>query len=241
MNVMIGTQGVNKAFTLIELLVVIGIIAILLAILLPSLQSAREAARTSACLVNYKQIGAGNSVYAADYDGRYPITISSTSNDYGSGLKTWQSILFPYLKGTVNGLVDGRNAHVLRFPIYVCPSLRVRGYSTAAFSSSANMYIGGANLPSYAGSGYVREGRSAWNIKRVDLITNAETAISPSRPLGVILRNPYNGAYRDAGAFDSCVTMTRLNHRDFTNMLWMDGHASSEADEKYFNEKYVKP
>lgn len=62
---------VKRAFTLIELLVVIAIIAILAAILFPVLSQAREAAKSTTCISNMKQLGLAHLMYKDDYDGVY--------------------------------------------------------------------------------------------------------------------------------------------------------------------------
>ena len=60
------------AFTLVELLVVIAIIAILIAILLPALARIREAAQSSACLSNMRQLAMAIHLYANDNKDRLP-------------------------------------------------------------------------------------------------------------------------------------------------------------------------
>src|SRR5215210_2406146 len=99
----------KTGFTLIELLVVIAIIAILAAILFPVFAQAREKARQTSCLSNQKQLGTAMSMYAEDYDERYPNwkTKVPKSPDHPNGKITWVENMQPYAK----------NKH-----IWICPS-----------------------------------------------------------------------------------------------------------------------
>src|SRR5690348_7030313 len=94
----------RSGFTLIELLVVIAIIAILAAILFPVFALAREKARQSVCLSNFKQIGTGVMMYVQDYDDTYPPNRVShlpgggdcTAN--GQKMITWKTVTLPYVR-----------------------------------------------------------------------------------------------------------------------------------------------
>jgi prepilin-type N-terminal cleavage/methylation domain-containing protein/prepilin-type processing-associated H-X9-DG protein len=67
-------------FTLIELLVVIAIIGVLAAILLPVLSHVQEAARSSACINNLKQIGLALRLYTNHWDGFFPVVHGGTDD-----------------------------------------------------------------------------------------------------------------------------------------------------------------
>jgi prepilin-type N-terminal cleavage/methylation domain-containing protein len=69
----------KRAFTLIELLVVIAIIAILAAILFPVFAQAKEAAKKTATLSQYKQIGTGTHIYISDNDDTFPLSFGPNS------------------------------------------------------------------------------------------------------------------------------------------------------------------
>lgn len=62
----------REAFTLIELLVVIAVISLLVSILLPSLQQAKEMARSGVCKTQLRQDAVFVALYAEENEDHYP-------------------------------------------------------------------------------------------------------------------------------------------------------------------------
>lgn len=82
------------AFTLIELLVVIAIIAILAAILFPVFAQAKEAAKKTSELSNFKQLTVANLIYAGDYDDVFTLH----GHWLGDQQTGWMYRVTPYVK-----------------------------------------------------------------------------------------------------------------------------------------------
>lgn len=98
----------SNAFTLIELLVVIAIISVLATLLLPALQQARDLAKNAGCITNMRTLTIGNTMYAKDYDDRFPrgreMPPGSYAYEFWTGSKvvstTWFYLLQEYTSGT---------------------------------------------------------------------------------------------------------------------------------------------
>ena len=87
----------RRAFTIVELLVVIAIIAILVALLLPAIQSAREAARSTQCKNNLRQLGiALQNHHSAK--GQFPPGVVTSDDDFQNGKHSGFVFLLSHLE-----------------------------------------------------------------------------------------------------------------------------------------------
>ena len=115
--------GPIRGFTLVELLVVIAIIGVLVALLLPTVQYARESARSTQCRSNLRQIGLALDQYVDKQGarGKFPdarnmtVTLKiTTGNDY------------PNLVKVLAGFTEDNHE------IFHCPSDRIDPQSVIA-------------------------------------------------------------------------------------------------------------
>jgi len=88
---------VLTGFTVVELLVSTAILGILAALMFPVLTSAREAAKRTQCLNNYRSIGHALMLYEGDYDDKVPpVNYRKADPTRADEDRTWVQTLLPY-------------------------------------------------------------------------------------------------------------------------------------------------
>ncbi|MCX7430267.1 MAG: DUF1559 domain-containing protein [Planctomycetia bacterium] len=168
---MVRSSG-KHGFTLVELLVVIAIIGTLVGLLLPAVQSAREAARRSACTNNTKQLGLALLNFESARR-RLPSASDRGWNSGGGGY-SWVAFVLPFMEETnlYNTLSSNSNrfssAYVgagvnasqalVSLPQFICPAYAgdtktATAYSTTNITSAAITNYKGAAAEGYTSAG----------------------------------------------------------------------------------------
>lgn len=171
----------RRAFTLIELLVVIAIIAILVALLLPAVQQAREAARSSQCKSNLKQIGIALHNYHDVQNVFPPATIakgqcsSGITNPLVQNSTGW-TMLLPYLdQSTIYDAYDFNQA-AGHYTAGALAGTIVGDAETSGNGALISKQLSVLTCPSEVGSPFHPSDGSHYVIKNGSGLTGAKTS-----------------------------------------------------------------
>jgi prepilin-type N-terminal cleavage/methylation domain-containing protein/prepilin-type processing-associated H-X9-DG protein len=173
----------RSAFTLVELLVVIAIIGILVALLLPAIQAAREAARRSECVNNFKQIGIAMHNYH-DTHKRFPAgwTYNGTAGRKEFG---WGVALLPFLEQiAIYDVLQPERARLHALVVDPAPSAEIQtalqsqipGYTCPSDVSKKladNINFGDFSAWRLAKSNYI--GCATWSTRKIGSSTRYPT------------------------------------------------------------------
>ncbi len=204
-------------FTLIELLVVIAIIAILAAILFPVFARAREAARTTNCASNVRQLMLGVLMYAQDYNELLP---DEQYNLGGGGNEplvdaSWRGAIFPYIA----------NAQ-----LFICPSHSPTGGNHGIFdgryadqkmtaSYAINDWHQGSSSDSTTNTGRSPKGQPLARVSDASSVIFIVESHGPPDDICPSTRESHGLQFTSSAARDAA-----RRHNDGANYAFVDGH-----------------
>ena len=219
-------------FTLVELLVSMTIIAVLAAITFPMFAKAKEAARTSECLSNMREIGAALHMYLDEYDARFPAAVPWGSPSYwakpeNGNQSTIQELLNAYVR---NGMIADESGMYTRPGVFACPS--DTGIPLNDFKTLCGVPVG-KTVWTYTGCSYEyyasdQEDWLDWGNRKPVPWTALSPEIEPGKrtgaPLSAIMYSTKKAVMGDVWFWHmgDQVLDGRLGYR---NTLFADGHA----------------
>jgi prepilin-type N-terminal cleavage/methylation domain-containing protein/prepilin-type processing-associated H-X9-DG protein len=220
----------RSGFTLIEMLVVIVIIGMLAALLLPAVQQAREAARSTACSNNLKQLALAMHAYESSMGGFPAIQMYPYAGSIDSGWmiellpRLEQADLYNHYQRTSNWYDPVNQVAVkTRVKVFECPSSAViqrvasgtgaAPWATVSWQAATTDYAGSGGLCSNLQPGYVPNTVDTLNCGAIGLNHNRTIQEIPDGASNTLLINEMAGrpiSYM-AGTADPTSTLLSSN------------------------------
>jgi prepilin-type N-terminal cleavage/methylation domain-containing protein/prepilin-type processing-associated H-X9-DG protein len=221
-------------FTLVELLVVIGIIALLLGILLPSLSKARDSAKKTVCMANLRSLGQCFMVYANDNHG-YGVFYGGYSSPPPPGTTYFSQYWFA---ANINlntwDISQGYLTKYYKNPVFLtCPSA-TEGFTNVVLLGTAPIttYAYNSNVAPNTNAASPAYGAGVLKVSQMDAaaetvaLLDAVTVLYTGTPQAVYASNlPYGWANTSPAPGTPNL---HGRHAGLGNVLWYDGHATSE-------------